>query len=138
MGAKPLAQLGCHDIAGQTGIGHKSDQQTDIFASGGKMPGNPRNFMNPINLKRGTLHLIKINRMAALHDDILEPPHDPVPALLVASEKISGPKPTSVEGSLCGMRIAIVPIEYRWPRQLKLPFASPLYNCSVSITQLSL
>jgi hypothetical protein len=71
MGTKPLSQLGCYDIAGQTRIGHKSDQQTNIFASGRKMPGNPRNFMNPINLKRGTLYLVKINRMAALHDDIL-------------------------------------------------------------------
>src|SRR5690348_15003968 len=102
------------------------------------MPGNPRNFMDPINLKRGTLYLIQINRMAALHDHILEPPHDPVPALLVASEKISGAKPRSVEGSLCGLHIAIVPIEYRWARQLKLPFAGPLYHGSVSITQLGL
>src|SRR5689334_19222791 len=135
MVTQPLSQLGGHGSAGQTGIGRKSDQQTDILASGGKVPGNPRNFMDPINLKRGTLHLIEINRMAALHDDILEPPHDPVPALLVAAEKISGPQPASVEGSLCGVRIAIVPIEYRRTRQLKLPFARPLYHCSVAITQ---
>ena len=36
------------------------------------------------------------------------------------------------------MRIAIVPIEYRRTRQLKLPFARSLHHCSVSITQLSL
>ena len=71
MGAQPLSQFGGHDSAGQTGIGQKSDQQTNIFASGRKMQRDPRNFMNPINLKRGTLYLIKINRMAALHDDIL-------------------------------------------------------------------
>jgi hypothetical protein len=71
MGAKPLPQLGCYGGAGQTGIGQQPDQQTNIFASSGKMQRNPRSFMNPIHLQRDTLQFIEINRMAALHDDIL-------------------------------------------------------------------
>jgi hypothetical protein len=71
MGTKPPSQLGCYNGAGQIGIGRQPDQQTNIFASSGKMQRNPRSFMNPSHLQRGTLQFIEINRMAALHDDIL-------------------------------------------------------------------